>query len=389
MVAAGGQLRVEERFARRFVRLIGSLGLLGVVVSLAGCGNFFVPPGSSGGGGSTTTNRVYVANATTGTISGFTTDSNKLTAVTGSPMSLGYVPLAAVVTPNNKFLYVASLGAIYVYTINTDGSLAAPSSGAAVAAVNVTALDVSPDGQWLFGLDSTTTALDEFQIDNSTGQLSVVGSTPYSVASGTILTKDVKVSPAGNLVFIALGTAGDVVFTLNTTTGAVVNSQTLAPVSKTSSDNALAIDSTGSYLYIARSGTGGGLAVYSIGAGGALNSISGSPFSAGTQPWSIVIDSTGKYIYVANRSDGTISGYGVGTGSTLTALSGSPYTSGTLVTSLAVDKSGTYLLAGANGGNPDLSMYTFDTTTAGKLNLATSVATDTDPAGVVAIAVTH
>jgi hypothetical protein len=34
-------------------------------------------------------------------------------------------------------------------------------------------------------------------------------------------------------------------------------------------------------------------------------------------------------------------------------------------------------------------MYSFDATTPGKLNLATSVATDTDPAGVVAIAITH
>ena len=162
-----------------------------------------------------------------------------------------------------------------------------------------------------------------------------------------------------------------------------------SPASSTSSDNGLAVNSGASYLYIARSGTGGGVAVYTVGSDGSLNSISGSPFAAGSQPYDITIDSTGKYVYAANRTDGTISGYLIGTNSALSALSGSPYTSGTLVNSLALDSSGTYLFAGANGGNPDLSMYTFDSTTAGKLDLATSVSTDTNAAGVVSIAATH
>jgi hypothetical protein len=59
------------------------------------------------------------------------------------------------------------------------------------------------------------------------------------------------------------------------------------------------------------------------------------------------------------------------------------------VTSLAVDNSKTYLLAGGNGGSPDLSMYTFDSTSPGKLNLATSTTTGTDPTGVIAVAATH
>ena len=358
-----------------------------LVVALTGCGEFFIPPTS--GGGSTGNNRVYVANSTTSSLSGFTIGTGTLSAVTGSPLSLGYPPVAAVVTPNNNFIYVAGPGAIYVYTINSDGSLTASSSGAAVAVANVVSLDVSPDGQWLFGLDNTQTVLDEYQINSSTGALSTIAPIPYSVSSGTVVPKAVKVSPAGNLIFIALGTAGEVAFTLNTSTGAVAQSVTLSPVTSTTSDNALAISSNSAYLYIARSGTGGGVGVYTIGSAGALNQITGSPYSAGIQPISVVLDTTGKYVYVANGSDNTISGYSIGTNSALTALSGSPYASGTQVNSLGVDKSGTYLLAGANGGTPDLSMYTFDATTLGKLNLKTSTASGTDPAGVTAIALTH
>jgi hypothetical protein len=54
-----------------------------------------------------------------------------------------------------------------------------------------------------------------------------------------------------------------------------------------------------------------------------------------------------------------------------------------------VDPGGKYLLAGANSGNPDLSMYSFDAATAGALVPAKNVATDTDPTNVSAIAVTH
>ena len=57
--------------------------------------------------------------------------------------------------------------------------------------------------------------------------------------------------------------------------------------------------------------------------------------------------------------------------------------------SLGIDKTGKYLLAGAFGGGPDISMYSFDAATPGKLNLVTSTASGTDPAGVTAVALTH
>jgi 6-phosphogluconolactonase (cycloisomerase 2 family) len=366
--------------------------VLAASTALIGCGNFFVPPdnsggGGGGGGGGTGTARVYVANATTMTVSGFTIGTNKLTAVPNSPVSLGFAPTSLVVSPKNSFLYIAGPSSINVYTINSDGSLTAAQNGVTVI---VNAIDVSPDGQWLFGLDNFQNVLHEYQIDSSSGGLTPKNDIPYDALTGTISRQAVKVSPTGNYVFAALGNGGDRIFTLNTADGTT----TFVPGglkfdSPTTSDNALAIDSTGSFLYIARSGANGGVAVYTIGAGGALNSISGSPFAAGNGPFSVSLDKTGKYLYVGNRTDGNISAYTIGTGSALTPIAGSPFDSGDFVNTLAIDPGGTYLLAGANQGNPDLSMYTFDATTPGKLNVATTIATDTDPAGVVAIAATH
>ena len=88
----------------------------------------------------------------------------------------------------------------------------------------------------------------------------------------------------------------------------------------------------------------------------------------------------GFFVYPGSTSGG-------GAGNVLPASSGSPYAAGSAVDALAVDKTGNYLLAAAFGGSSDLMMYTFDSTTAGKLNLSASAKTGvTDPTGPVAVA---
>jgi 6-phosphogluconolactonase (cycloisomerase 2 family) len=300
-----------------------------------------------------------------------------------------------VVTPKNTLLYVGSATGIFVYFINSDGSLTAPSTGSQPAGVSAPALAVSPDGQWLIALDGTTQQLDIFQINASTGALtSVQKPATYSIISGTWQPSDVRVSPDGTLIFAALGTAGDVVFTFNTTTGVATSSQGLPTGNASTGDYGLAVSPKTTYLYIARSGTNGGVAVYSIGSGGLLTPVTGTPFAAGSGTFSVALDSTGTYVYAANRTDGTISGYTIVPSTTvlglsLTQLNGSPYTSGTGVQSIGIDATNKYLLAAAVGGAPDLTMYSFDITVPGKLIPATSVATGVDPAGAVALALTR
>jgi 6-phosphogluconolactonase (cycloisomerase 2 family) len=311
-------------------------------------------------------------------------------------LATSYKPVSMVVTPNNSLLYVGSAtGGIFVYFINSDGSLTTPSTGSQPAGVLAPAMAVSPDGQWLIALDGTTMQLDIFQINASTGALTSLNPpATYSTTSGTWQPSDVRVSPDGTLIFAALGTAGDVVFTFNTTTGIAASSQGLNTGNTQTGDYGLAVSKTG-YLYIARSGTNGGVAVFSIGSGGSLTPVTGTPFAAGNGTFSVALDSTGTYVYAANRTDGTISGYTIVPSTTvlglsLTPLGGSPYTRGKTVQSIGIDSTNKYLLAAAVGGAPDLSMYSFDTTVPGKLIPATSVATGSvAPAGAVALALTH
>jgi 6-phosphogluconolactonase len=400
---------------RRWVVVV----VAGVLPVLAGCSNFFVPENTTGGGGSggggNTGNSVYVANVARDSLSGYsiipavpataatpTTPAVPATpaslgAIGGLPMALGYQPLSMAVTPTNTFLYVSAVGGIHVYVINSNGTLAASTANPVPVNVTAASMAISPDGQWLIALDSTTQQLDIFLINTLTGNLTSSASTPtavYSIQVGTWTPTQVRISPNGQLIYAALGTGGDAIFTFNTTTGAAVSSAILNPPTTTTSDFGLAIDSKSTFLYIARSGTQGGVAVYSIGANGVLGAVSGSPFAAGTGTYDVQLDSTGTYVYAANRGDGTISGYTIVPGTTagalkLTPLSSSPYASGIGVQSLGFDSTGKYLLAAALGGSPDLTMYQFDATVPGQLDQVTTQMTDTAPAGASAVALTH
>jgi 6-phosphogluconolactonase (cycloisomerase 2 family) len=383
-----------------------------------GCAGFFVYPGSlNGGGGSTSSgDYVYVANQSTDSLAGFSVSSGTLTAVSGSPFNLGFSPTSVVVNPANTIVFVSGVSGLYgiinSYSIGTGGTLSLLASNTLGSADEVSMV-VSPDGQWLVGLDANGPALNEaivdvYEINATTGQLTALTASEavqVSLSSGqTIVPLGIAFGPSAGTntwyLFAALGTAGDLEFTFtsstssNTPTYSFGNSiAQLRTGSATVSDNALAVSPNGSYLFIAQSGTSSGVAVYTIGSGGALTSVTGSPFAAGNDPFSVVVNSAGTDVYVANQVDGSISGFSVGSGGVLTAIGGSPFSShlgtGTLPRALAIDNSKDYLLSANNGGDPDLAMFSFDQGTPGALVYSTSTATGTDPTAPVAIATTH
>ncbi|WP_221312427.1 lactonase family protein [Granulicella aggregans] len=397
-----------------FLRMYGALAVLAGLACMTGCSGFFPPlsSGSGSGSGTTTGNFVYVASSFTSTssgtssvysITGFAIGSAALTAISGATESLLFAPQTLAVTPTNSYLYVAGSGVIYGYAINaTTGALTqvlTATSGQALANANMVSMVVSPDGKWLLGLDVNQSAvvIDEFGIDTSTGLLTLEAGATQALTSGaTIVASNLAISPKGDYLAASLGTGGLVDFTFATGTGLVTPAGQLTALTSSSADQAAVFDSTSSTLYVAVSGTNAGVYPYTIGSGGALTQVSGAPFSLGTGdtipgPASILIDKTGKYLYVGNRTAGSISGFSIATGGVLTALSGSPYVAGTTVTALGYDSTGDYLLSTASGGSPDLEMFSFDATTAGKLDTSTTASTGdpTEPAGAVAIALTH
>jgi 6-phosphogluconolactonase len=224
--------------------------------------------------------------------------------------------------------------------------------------------------------------------------LSSVTGASYSITTGaTVVPTSVRVSQSTSSPWVAvsLGTGGDLLYSFDTATGAITFTTQVNPPTASSADQALAFNAAGTMLYVVRSGTDAGLLPYTIGSNGSLAVVSGAPYALGSGPSSIVLDSTGTYVYVGNKVSATISGFSIGSGGALTALSGSPFTSGTGVSALGRDNSGKYVLATAVGGSPDVQMYSFDSTTPGKLDTSGTALTGDpyEPAGAVAVSLMH
>jgi 6-phosphogluconolactonase (cycloisomerase 2 family) len=387
---------------------------LAAVVFATGCNGFFVYPGSlnnaaAAAAGGSTGDYVYVAsgsaNTNPDTLAGFSIGNGTMTEVANSPYALGFVPTAVAVNPQNTIVFVAgfttgsnvSFGFVNSYAIGTGGALTLLASNNLGSASEV-ALDVSPDGNWLLGVDASVPVageaiVDVYQINSSNGQLTQVTGANYTFAGTpvpTVVPHDIKFAPNEAYVFVALGTAGDLVFPFSIGTLSQPLSQPLVlsmgPSSSTS-DNWLTVDASSSYLYVARSGTSGGLAAYTIGSSGALNQITVPPVTAGDQPVSVVLNKAGTNAYVANQLDNTISGYSVGGNGAVAALSPATGATPSAPWALVVDNSGSYLLSASKSGAPGLTMYSYGVS--GGLNLVTSTATGSDPTAPVAIATTH
>src|SRR5436309_622636 len=108
----GGSMRQLKRRAGAGLLAITGAGML---LSLAGCGNFFVcenkpacPASGTGTGGTTTVSYVYGSNSASGPgyIDGYTLAKGTLTATTSGPYAVPYTPQTMAVSTNNGFLYV-------------------------------------------------------------------------------------------------------------------------------------------------------------------------------------------------------------------------------------------------------------------------------------------
>jgi 6-phosphogluconolactonase len=369
--------------------LAGSVGVSALL--LAGCGDFFTSSSSSGGGGSTVGSYSYVGTQT-GVLAGYAVSSTgALGTLSGSPFQLATATIMALaITPSNTFLYAAVAG-VGVFGLGLNGTTGVPtliSTSALVQDVAPSALTVDPSGKFLLvaGLANGVAAVGEYAI-NSDGTLAEVTGSPVSITfpSGTDTTnlsvQNIAVAPNSSYVFVTLGQLGVAPLLFNTSGGLSANTLIISPKATSgiaNQDLGLAVNAGSTALFVGE--TNVGVRVFTIGSS-TFTEISGSPFKAGSQPRSIAFDGTGDFLYVANGSDNTISGYSVLSSGTLTPLTGSPFSAvGTGPFALALDQSKKFLLSANLGGSPDVQLFSFDATTAGKLDpgaTATNVTTAT------------
>jgi 6-phosphogluconolactonase (cycloisomerase 2 family) len=211
---------------------------------------------------------------------------------------------------------------------------------------------------------------------------------PSGTDTTNLSIQNIAVAPNSSYVFVTMGQLGVAPLPFNTSGSLAANAVILTPKATggiANQDLGLAVNSSSSALFIGE--TNAGVRVFTIGASSSFKEITGSPFAAGGQPRSITFDGTGDYLYAADASASSISGYTVLSSGTLTALSGSPFSSvGSQPFALSLDQSKKFLLSANLGGSPSLQLFSFDATTAGKLDPG---ATATDASLPAAIASTH
>ncbi len=378
----------------RVLRFIPIIGLF----MLAGCGKFFVP--NSGGGGCTTncvaTDFMYVANQSTTapSLAAFTFASGTLAAATSTPYTLSVLPSSIVINPANTFLYVGSLsGSIFLYTINSDGTLTAQNNNNPVAStVGVAAMKIDSTGAYLLVANAGSLSMSVFSINSSTGALTLVGASltlQNGNATGTTL-NHLLITPNNQYVYVSQGTSGVDILTFSSATGVLTEVGHLnSGNSATNSDQGLASDPSSQYLFVTETGVNA-VRVLSIGTNGALKEVSGSPFKTGLGPSAVMVDPTGTYVYATNRTDNTISGFTLtATTGALAALPGSPYATGKTPVDIVEDNTKTYVATVNSGGSNDLAVFKFSTTSPGDLGTFANATTGTDPTIASAIAATH
>ena len=304
--------------------------LLSSLLAAAGCAGFFVKP-TNGGNTTNTGDFAYISNSASGPsfLAEYNLSAGTLAAISGSPVNLGYTPVALAVAANNAFLYAASAPdasspGIYLYSIASNGALTAANSGSPLITDQTSSIALSADGGWLFSVNISGLVINEYKVNTSTGALTLAGSFILP-GLGCVLTSGsstpasqtctVAPSPSGTYVAVAVGTGGTAVFPFTSAAGITTAAYILIPSGATitpSGDFSVALDKN-NYAYVARTST---LAVDAITSTNATLQATAT-YVSGTVPRSVLLGPGYNYVYTANQGVSTISGFSIGSSGTL------------------------------------------------------------------------
>ncbi len=381
-------------------RALATIALLSLSLALAGCKGFWDPPSSSGGGGTGTTTLTsgvfWLINAQTQQLIAYYVNAGTLTTI--ASYAVPSTPIALTVAPNNQFLYVSTIGGIYVYTIASNGTLTLGNSSAPISSDPAQSMQVDATNSWL--IEAVSGAADAFAIpiNASTGVPTSNTEQTRALAGSSI--QQLAISPDNSYVFVAMGSSGTAAIPFNSgNSNPFGTAQTIGVLNTAGSALSVAVDPTNRLFYIGEtaatsSSNSGGLRVFTF---SDRKEITGSPFATqGLAPYAILPEAASSYVYVANRqingsTSGLIAGYTVSVSNStysLTAL-GSTFSAGTHTVDLAEDSSNAFIFAVNIDGSPDLNGYVFDTTTAGNLTKVIASTTGTDPVQATAVAAAH
>lgn len=292
-----------------------------------------------------------------------------LQVVQGSPFPAGNDGFGVTATPNRRHLYVSNYGnsTVGIYGIGNGGALS-PAGTASTPKPVLSA--TTPDGRYLYvANDGAPGGVSGFGIDRDTGALAPVPNSP--VAATTPAPFGVAISPDGQFAYVTnVGNSpsepGSVsVFGIDNSTGALTEIAG-SPYTLEIAPGGIAMTPDGQRLYIANgeSATISGFARNAD--SGALTPLTNSPFPAGNgEPTGVAITPDGRHLYTAvssmvTEADNRVAGFSIDQSSgALAAVPGSPYAAGLGPQYLAITGDGAHMYV-TNNGSQDMTGYSID-----------------------------
>ncbi len=314
---------------------------------------------------------VYTANALSNDLSAYAVDSatGALTAVAGAPFATGTGPVAVAIDPQNRYVYVANVVSNNISAFRMDGATGAlmpvPGSPFALNLSGPGAITVEPSGRFVYvtGVCAPPftcfgSAVAAYSIDASTGALTQIAGSPYSLSpnlgEGGSAPNAMAIDPRGRIIYVVVGNA-TVALDINALTGGLTPVAG-SPFAGEAGLSSMTIHPAGKFAY----GSLGGRLFGSISkidsildgglpptfilfvVTGALESFGITPVLP--NPYVLTVEPTGRFAYALDGS--AVHGLGVnGQNGQLTALGGAPVATGAISNRLTPDFSGKFMYA--------------------------------------------
>jgi len=337
-----------------------STGALGAPLATPG------PNQSIGLTATITLGHLYISDFLNDTVNGFSINSSTggLTAITGSPYSLGGTPPGAgglsMFVPAGSYLYATDVnaGTVAGFSYNSASGMLTPVPGSPFPAGNtpVQVVQAGSQGKFLYvsNLNDSGGGISAFTIDFNAGALTPISGSPFPTGPpGSFPGPSAMVvgGNSGNVLYVALaGTANAnnkiVAFTIDPSTG-VLTPLPLSPFATGNDPLYMALVPVTlvgfqEFLYTANIQDNTISAFIVDGNTGVLTPASGSPFSGGTSLGGLAVTPTGTatgnfFLYAADPQAKTVRAYTVnGTTGALSPIPGSPFPAGSSPTLITV-----------------------------------------------------
>jgi DNA-binding beta-propeller fold protein YncE len=236
---------------------------------------------------------VYLANAQSGNVSGFSLNTNSgfLTQVPGSPFTVGLTPRSVVADSAGNFVYVSNSGegTVSAFRVDqTNGALIANVPNAPfTAGGGPQPVTLHPSKQFAYVANSGSGDLSAYLVNTLTGELTVISNPGPPVTNffdaGSI-PQQVTIDPSGKFALVA--NAGDntvSVYLVNTVNG-ILTEVPGSPFPSEGLSQRVIVDPTGKFVFVPNAGTHNVSAYQLNSTTGFLTPVAGSPFPAGTSP---------------------------------------------------------------------------------------------------------